>query len=111
MYTEDYDESFPSSNAFGGYYGVSCWNCSSSNPEYFNTLQYADPYMKSTDVWACPSNPYNSFAMNYNTLSVKDRASYATNAELFEPQYGAPHILAFINEPASKIIIYCSKSP
>ncbi|WP_435792416.1 DUF1559 domain-containing protein [Capsulimonas corticalis] len=97
MYSQDYDEYFPASTYFSG--------ITLNSGVWTNTMLLAQPYIKSKNVWSCPSNPYNKFSMNYAT---QDDAftSYALNMQLFDKTYyGAPHNSGFIDKPSNKIMI------
>jgi len=97
MYEQDYDEYFPASTYFSGISVV--------NGQQINTMMLVVPYLKATHVWACPSNPYSKFAMNYGT-TADAYCSYALNMQLFDSIYfGAPHTSGFIDKPANKIMV------
>jgi len=97
MYEQDYDGYFPSDTfAFG---------ITEESGQWLNTMMLVDPYLNSSHVWACPSNPVNQFAMNYGS-TADAYASYALNMQLFDSAYfGAPHTEAFIQEPSAKIMV------
>lgn len=98
MYTQDYDELFPASTYFSGI------SISATGGE-INTMMLVIPYIKSTNVWACPSNPYNDKGMNYGS-TADAFCSYALNMQLFDAvYYGAPHTSGFIDKPSNKIML------
>jgi prepilin-type N-terminal cleavage/methylation domain-containing protein/prepilin-type processing-associated H-X9-DG protein len=74
QYIQDYDERMPN-RAFGP--GTTAdTNGSPYTSAYASWSQVLDPYIKSTEVWACPSNPYhkqpacNSVTCKTNTATV-----------------------------------------
>ena len=95
QYTQDYDEKY-----------MTDWDGQRS---YKQSIQ---PYLKSGQIWACPSNPANSEvptdagfqAGNGYPAIVK---SYAANPRIITPGWvGAPSpSLAFVQKPAQKIVI------
>ncbi|MEO7720223.1 MAG: DUF1559 domain-containing protein [Capsulimonas sp.] len=97
MYSQDYDEYFPASTYFSGItFNSGVWT---------NTMLLTLPYIKSKNVWACPSNPFNKYSMNYATTDDAF-TSYALNMQLFDKTYyGAPHNSGFIDKPSNKIMI------
>ena len=103
QYTQDYDEMYP----VGSSGGIATTTNAAGNSIQINVLMLADPYVKSKQVWACPSNPYNDKLMNYgNNMSNVAFASYAGNYQLFDgPTYGAPHSLAFVEKSSEKLLI------
>ena len=97
MYTQDYDEYFPASTYFPGISVV--------DGVYVNTMQLTIPYIKAKNIWACPSNPYNKYSMNYATDN-NAFCSYALNMQLFDSvNYKAPHSQAFVDKPSNKIMV------
>ena len=95
QYTQDNDEKF-----------MSQWNGRNS---YKEILQ---PYLKSRQVWACPSNPHNKDFPTVGTPRADVGVppipiSYAVNRRVVLPE-GYPDAsmpLAFIKEPAQKIAL------
>src|ERR1051325_913477 len=55
VYTQDYDETFPLCFFDGGYNG----NWGAKGTRSFVWRNAIAPYLKSIDVYACPSNPYS----------------------------------------------------
>ncbi len=92
QYTQEYDEHYMTD--WDGQHG------------YKQTLQ---PYLKSADIWKCPSNPNNQTvqmnadpAANLPAINV----SYAANSRLIVAGWGGtPPSLSFLKAPASKIVI------
>jgi len=95
QYCLDYDEHFESGTAGG---------IATLNGVSVNVLEIITPYLKEPNVFACPSNPTNIYAMNYgsNNLAL---SSYSVSCFLFSSSYGAPHPLSFIQQPTSKIMV------
>lgn len=93
QYSQDYDEKF-----------MQDWD---GVHTYKQTLQ---PYLKSTQIWLCPSNPRNSIvqsnadpAANLPAINV----SYADNPRLLVPGWsgGVSPSLAIVNSVSTKIIL------
>ena len=95
QYSQDYDEKF-----------MTDWDGQRS---YKQSIQ---PYIKSGQIWACPSNPNNSTVPTdagfqagngYPAIVV----SYAANPRIITPGWvGAPSpSLAFVQKPSQKIVI------
>ena len=93
QYYQDYDESFPT--------------------DFDGTISYRghiQPYLKSRQIWRCPSNPDNTaFGGSFGTLNGEQRwldISYATNPRLICPDWASvPPKLAFIQSPSQKILL------
>jgi len=93
QYTQEYDETYPVD--WDGKHG------------YKQTIQ---PYLKSADIWKCPSNPRNTVvnlpadpAANLPAINF----SYGANPRLIVAGWGggvSPG-LAFVNAPSSKILM------
>lgn len=92
QYSQDYDEKFMSD--WDGTHG------------YKQTLQ---PYLKSAQIWQCPSNSQNTVvhmaadpAQNLPTIYV----SYDANPRLISPEWGGGSpSLSFLQSPTTKIIV------
>jgi len=101
QYIQDNEEKFPAA-----------WD--SNRQPATNWGQMIFPYVKSLQVFVCPSN---SVAATYSTMSFTDGngpkipASYTMNANLGfqngpgQPNYGPYKSMAVINAPASKILV------
>lgn len=86
-YTQDYDESYPPD-----YNGVSYRN-------HFQT------YMKSREIWRCPSNQVNNFQANNIGGETIQALSYAPNVRFICPSWsGQTATLASVKAPASRIM-------
>ncbi len=99
QYSQDYDEKFMSEND-----GVNA---------YKQTIQ---PYLKSAQIWACPSNPQNSNiafpavpSQNLPAIVI----SYSSNPRVIVPSWSGTSGLAlsFVQSPSQKIIITESFNP
>ncbi|BDI32027.1 hypothetical protein CCAX7_40780 [Capsulimonas corticalis] len=98
QYIQDNDERFPA-----------CFD----NIRIMNWGQLIYPYVKSLNVYKCPSNPIADAPgnMDYSGGSLLIPASYMMNGLLGFQQgpgqefYGAWHSYAAINEPAQKILV------
>jgi prepilin-type N-terminal cleavage/methylation domain-containing protein/prepilin-type processing-associated H-X9-DG protein len=95
QYVQDYDEMYP----YCFYHGEMM-----VNGQQVNVLEAVNPYLKAPNVFACPSNPISKYAMNYGSNQYA-YASYIVNSFLFDPTFGGPHLLNFIQEPANKLMI------
>lgn len=92
QYSQDYDERFMQD--WDGIHG------------YKQTLQ---PYLKSAQIWVCPSNPNSTTvhmpadpAQNFPTIYV----SYVANPRLIAPGWGGGSpALSFLNSASNKIIL------
>jgi prepilin-type N-terminal cleavage/methylation domain-containing protein/prepilin-type processing-associated H-X9-DG protein len=92
QYAQEFDEHYPM--RFENNHG---WN------------QTVQPYMKSADVFICPSNPFSQ----YNQSNAADgypeiRRSYDSNLRIFgidQPWAGGTVSMAAINAPSSKIMV------
>ena len=68
QYTQDYDEAYPL-----------CWT-GSFNGTSFNPIEnLLDPYLKSAQIWKCPSRPSTGYSGN----AVTSRSDYGYHAYLF----------------------------
>ena len=95
QYTQDYDEKYPLARTGG--------------PNFNNWAGRIAPYVKSKQLFACPSNPSNTGVMG-NNLPGQDSlvpASYAMNFEIGDGAYsgGAGMSIANINEVATRILV------
>jgi len=94
QYTQDYDEKFP---PFDFVYDASVGT--RSYYYYWNSL---DPYIKSTQIWTCPSNSGSSLASNDyiadGVFKTTDNISYTFNGVLFNAA------LASVNSPAEVFV-------
>ncbi len=97
QYVSDNDERFPELCYYtGGASGVGCWQ------------QFIFPYVKSTEVFRCPSNPRNATSIDYLLPAPQPdiKISYAANRSLvhyggFDTSYFAPSLL----RPTEKILV------
>lgn len=105
MYAQDYDETFPLSRSeYGGgdppWNGPSC-DCDGNCTVNKTWMSLTQPYIKSYDVFRCPSNPNSA-----QTTEDKDknfRISYGTNGVV---QWGwRPLRQASINRPAETVML------
>ncbi|HEX8550990.1 MAG TPA: DUF1559 domain-containing protein [Abditibacteriaceae bacterium] len=88
QYTQDYDERYPMKNQATDVR----WN------------QAIQPYVKATQLFACPSNPLNKTNnANANGSYPAIPTSYAPNSRFIDADYG--HSLAEANEPTIKILV------
>ncbi len=91
QYSQDYDEKF-----------MTDWDGQKS---YKQSLQ---PYLKSVQIWVCPSNPNNVYDGQGAAGGIPAvKKSYAANPRLITPGWaGAPSpALSFIQNTAQKIIL------
>jgi len=108
QYTQDYDESFPITD-----------NVTATNPvngQDVNMFYEILPYVKSTQVFACPSNTLSHGGIGYGNAGYvasvglpQIPASYSCPYQLFsrwflQPSF-APHTLAWLQEPSAKIMV------
>ena len=104
QYLQDYDETFPACN--GG--NVTSNYKGKEVSMFFDVL----PYIKSTKIFACPSNPLNGNGIGYGDLGYVQPvglpqipASYTCPYQLFVGNFGAPHTLAWLQEPTVKCMV------
>ena len=99
QYNQDYDEMYPTAY-FGG--------VSMFNGVFGNILYTTYPYLKSRDVFSCPSNPTNAKLATYgdtlNGLYPNIPCSYTVPYQLFNPVFGAPHNVGWLQQPSSKLL-------
>jgi prepilin-type N-terminal cleavage/methylation domain-containing protein/prepilin-type processing-associated H-X9-DG protein len=97
QYTQEYDERYMIDYDSG------------ANRSYKQSIQ---PYLKSGQIWACPSNPKNAevaFAAGDGYPAIT--RSYAANPRIIVPGWAGPNAtttgtsLSFIQSPSQKIII------
>jgi len=92
QYTQDYDETFPSTNNWGTGWAKTVY-----------------PYVKSLGVFQCPDD---SFALPSGWISLPSttvKMSYVTNSYVFNhqnSQISQPYSLAGLTAPASSVMIY-----
>ena len=112
QYVQDYDEQYPPS---GGAVVTDPANPPSSDGggSFGNWAQRIQPYVKSTQLFACPSNPSNKQFMagtgtaaapavpNYPAIPI----SYACNTHYFGWTPARPVAEAVVNSPSIKIMI------
>lgn len=96
QYTQDYDEKYP-------FYAVG----SGAPAQYYaQTLQ---PYVRSTQIFACPSNTRNSLTIKfYNGSSNNDSGipvSYIPNVQIISDDTNDPKSLTSIDSVATRIMI------
>ena len=103
QYTQDFDETLPGGDP------SSTFLCKEEpNGISVNCLQLLNPYIKNTQVWACPSNSYSSMEMDWGNTFYSNpdpRASYSGNYQIFARRFGAPHPISFILQPSEKLLI------
>lgn len=86
-YTADFDDTYPPD-----YNGVSYRN-------HFQT------YMKSREIWRCPSNPASNFTANNINGETVQALSYAPDVHFICPDWsGQVATLASVRSPASRIL-------
>lgn len=76
-------------------------------------MQSLDPYLKSTQIWDCPSwkgrytnNP--DYVGNYSYVTTEPPA---TNTNLFGAGGLLPASLAAVDEPTKHILLFCGAAP
>ena len=99
QYTQDYDEKYPFDRWFN-----------TGDPERFlNWQQAIQPYAKSTQVFACPSNTANSQILGWSNPPPAPQlpVSYGINHLIARPNWNnnSGMSLATINEVSRKIIV------
>ena len=95
QYTQDYDEKYPILRT--------------GAPNYNNWAGRLQPYIKSKQLFACPSNPNNTNRMG-NRIPGEDSdvpVSYGMNFEIGDDAYsgGSGMSIANINEVATRILV------
>ena len=92
QYSQDYDEKF-----------MADWD---GRNGYKQTLQ---PYLKSAQIWVCPSNPNSSVThMDANPAQgmPEIKVSYVGNPRLIVPEWGGGSpALSFLQAPTTKILL------
>jgi prepilin-type N-terminal cleavage/methylation domain-containing protein/prepilin-type processing-associated H-X9-DG protein len=111
MYKQDYDEMFP--------IGHPCWASYPTPPtagEYL--LNVVDPYIKSTQVWQCPSWKGVSLAYNgsYNFITDEDGIGnnvigVPDNADPLAPPIKMPRSDAALSQPSLYPLLFCGTAP
>ncbi|MBI5835409.1 MAG: DUF1559 domain-containing protein [Armatimonadetes bacterium] len=93
QYIQDYDETYPDIWSGPGWYPPFC----------FEKLQ---PYMKSTQVWVCPSGSYDF--NGWDQTGATRKLSYGANAEIFGyyGNTGTAKKLSAIDVPAETVVIW-----
>lgn len=108
QYTQDYDETYPCTGDTG--YGGE--NGGNGNAQTASWRQKLQPYVKSTQVFVCPSNPNNTVTSDQGSPTVAGAAfpeiklSYYINKNLYDPngfQLGLK--IAQIQETSTRIAI------
>jgi len=100
QYVEDYDETFPFVN----------FQSTSINGAQCSMFYEIYPYIKSAQVFSCPSNPVNQVWAGYANPGQGPvgyppiPASYAMPYQLFSSSFGAPHTDAWLQEPSAKLM-------
>ena len=101
QYTQDYDERYPMNNNPGPATGPG-----ESSPGYIRWSEAIYPYVKSTQLFKCPSNPENG-----NASDTAMPGSYAPTKEWYgsagpiEDRAGITHSLAEIPSPSTAFMI------
>ena len=102
QYAQEYDEKYPLARRYIAAGNETNWG------------QRLQPYLKSTDLFKCPSNPNNANFMGYgvspeNPVGVRQiPVSYAMNFMIGDPQWaggGTGQSLAVVQEPTRKILV------
>jgi prepilin-type N-terminal cleavage/methylation domain-containing protein/prepilin-type processing-associated H-X9-DG protein len=93
QYSQDYDEKFMMED--------------DGQHAYKQTIQ---PYLKSAQIWACPSNPRNQnidFAANPSANMPAIVTSYSSNPRVVLPIWAGQKglSLSFVNSPSQKIMV------
>jgi prepilin-type N-terminal cleavage/methylation domain-containing protein/prepilin-type processing-associated H-X9-DG protein len=92
QYVQDYDEKYPLAQ-FGTGSGNASW------------AQVVQPYVKSTQLFKCPSNTVNVSMAGDSTL-IAIPASYAANMRIFSPEAtDQPVSMATVTATAQKIMV------
>jgi prepilin-type N-terminal cleavage/methylation domain-containing protein/prepilin-type processing-associated H-X9-DG protein len=97
MYTQDYDEHYPSVNWSGGTYRWPSGSTSSANPWYLKTY----PYVKSVQLYNCPSA--DASLMWDGSYSKSGLLSYGANIHFFTSS-GSQN-LAGVDKPSQTVMI------
>jgi prepilin-type N-terminal cleavage/methylation domain-containing protein/prepilin-type processing-associated H-X9-DG protein len=105
QYTQDYDERYPVGYPF---WAISVDPALTSDKFLVQTV---DPYLKSTQIWDCPSwkgryttNP--NYVGNYSYLTAETTAN-----NLFGAGNLLPASLAAVNQPAEHVMLFCGAAP
>jgi len=99
QYIQDNDEMFPAGNPIV------------VEGHQVNMFYALMPYVKSTAVFSCPSNPINNQPIGWGNVGqiAPDMqpipASYTTPYQLFGTGFGAPHSQAWLQEPSAKLMV------
>ena len=96
QYTQDYDEKYPLfHNNFGAY----------GSAGRRNWAQMIYPYVKSQQVFMCPSNPVNSQTLDESGNGIAIPASYAANPRVLTVSFATPVSLAFLESSSQKVML------
>lgn len=101
MYSQDYDESFPlSRRVFSGTVSNGC-DCDANCTVNESWMEETQPYVKSYDLYKCPSNPNNNVTTEDRDKNFK--VSYATNGVVM---WGTNVLRqASLNRPAETVML------
>ncbi|HEX8235949.1 MAG TPA: DUF1559 domain-containing protein [Abditibacteriaceae bacterium] len=96
QYTQDYDEKYPIKVSEGTGGSARLW------------IQTIQPYVKSTQLFACPSNPQNRTTYQFwNGVGNQDSGmpvSYLANANIIQPGWTGGLAQAAINSVSTRIL-------
>ena len=96
QYTQDYDEFYP----------MGTWQYNGTSAPEVRWSQSIQPYVKSTQLFMCPSNPNNDQVTSaavgpYPAINI----SYAANSHIMRPFNGLPTVnLAYIDQTSTRIM-------
>ena len=90
QYTQDYDEKYPILTDFG-------------SPINYTWATTTQPYLKSQQIFACPSNTFNNNFMRFTNNTIP--ASYAMNSHIAYPGSANALSLSAIESSAQKIMV------
>jgi len=96
MYTQDYDECYPSVNWTGGTYRFPNGDPSSANPWYLKTY----PYVKSVQLYNCPSAPDD---LKWDGSYRGGPFSYGANLHFFTS--AGSQNLAGVDKPSQTVMV------
>ncbi len=95
-YAQDYDERYPSVNWTGGSYVWPNGSTSAANPWYLKIY----PYVKSVQVFNCPSAPDN---LKWTGAYLGGPFSYGANLDFFTS--GGSQLLSGIDKPSQTVMV------
>jgi len=104
-YTQEYDENYP---PYFNYTDPANPDNGTSNSAVWKQL--VQPYVKSTDLFKCPSNPRNG-EVDWGANALQNlpaiNRSYSSNVRLIGPRWTTDNSrgMSHINAPASKIMV------